>query len=56
MINSIVYKAEIKSKDDGETREYIGMTANAFKSRFYNHKKSFKDVRYENETELSKYI
>jgi len=56
LIKSIVYKAEIKSNDDGETREYIGMTANAFKSRFYNHKKSFNDVRYENETELSKYV
>ena len=56
LIKSVVYKAEIRSKDDGETREYIGMTANAFKSRFYNHKKSFNDARYENETELSKYV
>ena len=56
LIKSVVYKAEIRSKDDGETREYIGMTANAFKSRFYNHNKSFNHARYENETELSKYV
>ena len=56
LIKSIVYKAEIRSKDDGETEEYIGMTANAFKSRFYHDKKSFNDARYENEPELSKYV
>ncbi len=32
------------------------MTANSFKERFNNHKKSFNDPRYENETELSKYV
>ena len=52
LIKSVVYKAEIRSKDDGETREYIGMTANAFKSRFYNHKKSFNDARYERDFDI----
>ena len=32
------------------------MTANPFKSRFNNHKKSFNHTKLENETELSKYI
>ena len=31
-------------------------TANAFKSRFYNHKKSFNDARYENKPEYTKYV
>ena len=51
----IVYKAEVKTSD-GETREYIGMTANSFKERYYNHKKSFNLEKYEKETELSKFI
>ena len=32
------------------------MTANPFKERYRNHTKSFKDKKYANETELSKYI
>ena len=35
---------------------YIGMTGNSFKTRYYNHIKSFKNKRYKNATELSKYI
>ena len=52
LIKSIVHKAEIRLKGDGEAIKYIGMTANSLTSRFYNYKKSFNDVRYENETEL----
>ena len=32
------------------------MTANRFKERYGNHKKSFSDPKYENETELTKYL
>jgi hypothetical protein len=32
------------------------MTANSFKERYRNHKKSFTNATYMNETELSKYI
>ena len=32
------------------------MTANRFKERYGNHKKSFSDPKYKNETELSKYL
>ena len=38
------------------TSSYVGMTGNNFKTRYYNHIKSFKNKRYKNETELSKYI
>ena len=51
----IVYKAEVKTSN-GETREYIGMTANSFKERYYNHKKSFNLEKYEKKTELSKFV
>ena len=36
--------------------EYIGMTANQFKKRYNNHSKSFNLIKYEKETELSKFI
>ena len=38
------------------TSTYVGMTGNSFKTRYYNHIKSFKNNRYIIETELSKYI
>ena len=38
------------------TSSYVGMTGNSFKTRYYNHITSFKNKRYKNETELSKYI
>ena len=38
------------------TSSYIGMTCNSFKTRYYNHIKSFKNKRYKNEAELSKYM
>ena len=56
LTKGVVYKAEIKTKEDRETKEYIGMTANDFKVRYQNHIKSFKHKRYEFDTELSKYV
>ena len=50
----IVYKAEVSSSL--ETKSYLGTAEDTFKTRFNNHKKSFKHRAYEKETELSKYI
>ena len=30
---SVIYKAEITPTDDGDTKEYVGMTAGSFKNR-----------------------
>ena len=54
--SSLVYQAEVITRDNGEIKHYIGMTANSFKERSGNHKKSFTNATYMNETELSKYI
>ena len=35
---------------------YVGMTGNSLLTRYYKNIKSFKNKRYKNETELSKYI
>ena len=55
LLNNVVYKAEVVTYT-GDLKEYIGMTANPFKQRYYNHKKSFESTTYSNETELSKYV
>jgi hypothetical protein len=55
LIKSVVYKAEVKN-DTGVIRDYIGMTSNTFKKRYYNHKTSFEDTSCVKSTELSKHI
>ena len=50
----IVYMATAKTKTN--TSSYVGITGNSFKTRYYNHIKSFKTKRNKNETDLAKYI
>ena len=54
LIKNIVYMATVETETN--TSSYVGMTGNNFKTRYYNHIKSFKNKRYKNETELSRYI
>ena len=56
MTNNVIYKAEVTTTDNQTTKQYVGMTSNAFKNRFRNHQKSFRDKKHQNETELSKFI
>ena len=51
---SIVYKATVTH--DNENKVYFGLTGGTFKERYRNHTKSIRNKKYENETELSKYI
>ena len=41
---------------DDKYKFYYGLTESSFKERFRNHTKLFNHQRYQNETELSKYI
>ena len=52
---AIVYTAKVAT-EDGINRSYIGLTDNAFKTRYANHLQSFSNKSYENSTELSKFI
>ena len=40
LINSVIYRAEVKDKDDN-IQTYTGLTAGTFKKRFYSHRNSF---------------
>lgn len=51
---NVIYNAEVKSQDKSKT--YIGLTEPPFKLRYNNHLQSFRHERYQNSTELSKYI
>ena len=56
LVKGTVYKATVTTDDANDERIYIGLTENTFKQRFARHKTTFTLRKYENETELSKYI
>ena len=45
----------VQDSSDGE-KFYFGLTDTAFKERYRNHIKDFRHQKYENSTELAKYI
>ena len=55
LVTNLVYSAKVET-NNGQSKEYIGMTANTFKERLNNHTKSFKNAKYRHNTELSKHI
>ena len=53
-INNVIYEAIVKTTN--ETKHYIGLTSNMFKTRYTAHKASFSNPNKKNSTELSKHI
>ena len=51
---TIVYQATVTTEQGSEC--YVGLTDTDFKSRFANHKQSFRNEAYSNQTELSKHV
>ena len=56
LTTNIVYNAKVTTNEDATGKNYIGATEGTFKQRFTQHKLSFKNNKYSNSTELSKYI
>ena len=52
--SSIIYEATV-TQESGSVKKYYGLSEGSFKLRYGNHKKAL-DRRYENDTELSKYV
>ena len=53
---SVVYQADVTTKNNGERKSYIGITTNKFKQIYRNHLKSFRNAKYSNFTEMSKHV
>ena len=51
---SVVYEATVESKM--ETKYYIGITGNEFKTRYYKHRQDFSNKNNINSTALSRHI
>ena len=52
---SVIYQATVKTKEKPD-QTYIGLTGDTFKTRWANHKSTFKYSSKRVSTELSKYI
>ena len=53
--SEIVYQCKVTENVGGNSKSYVGLTANTFKNRYYKHKKSFKTQGYHKNT-LSSHI
>ena len=56
LTSGVVYQAKIRRKDNDKFETYVGLKADAFKTRYRNHKTSFENKTYRNSTELSKHV
>ena len=54
--SKIVYSAKITTNNKQQSKVHCGIKETEFKTRFNNHKKSFRHRRNEKDTELSRYI
>ena len=52
----LVYRADIENNSNNEKKYYLGLSETTFKERYRNHKKESNHSKYQNSTELSKYI
>ena len=52
----LIYQCTVKSSENDVGVNYIGLTENAFKTRWSQHKHTFKYEEKANSTELSKYV
>ena len=50
--STVTYEGTLKTEN--EEYPYIGITEGSFKTRFNDHNKSFRNIRYEKSTEMSK--
>ena len=54
LTSNVVYKATVNYKDTEQS--YVGMTECSFKTRYTQHKSSFKHSKHRNQTELANLI
>ena len=54
--SSVIYQATVKRNGNNTSETYIGLTENAFKTRYRNHTASFRHTKHRNSTELSRHV
>ena len=54
--SAVIYQAIVATEDNRPDETYVSLTENSFKTRYSNHKSSFRDPNKRLSTELSKHI
>ena len=52
----VIYRADVTNSSNSEHKFYFGLADTTFKERYRNHTRDFRHQKYENSTELAKYI
>ena len=55
LVDSVIYRADV-TDENSNTTSYTGLTSNAFKTRYYGHRQSFKKRKLQHATTLSSHI
>ena len=54
LTNNVLYQASITTNEENpKTKIYYGVCETAFKLRYANHKKTFNNIKYQTDAELS---
>ena len=52
----MVYDADVTNETNNDQKFYFDLTETTFNERYNNHKRDVKHIKYQNNTELTKYI
>ena len=55
-VNNVIYKCTVYATPTFKQRVYLGIAESDWKQRYYNHKKSFKNIECRHDTSLSSYL
>ena len=52
----VIYRADVTNEANNDQKFYFGLAETTFKERYNNHKRDVKHIKYQYNTELTKYI
>ena len=56
MTPKVIYRADVTNKANSYQKFYFGFAETTFKERYNNRKRDVRDIKYQYNTELTKYI
>ena len=55
-VHNVIYNGTVSTTQTFKQRVYLGIAEGNWKQRLYNHRQSFKDKKYKDDTTLSSYL
>ena len=56
MIPNVIYRIDVSNEANNDQELYIGLPRTTFKVRYNNHKQDVKHIKYQYNTELTRFI